>query len=117
MVELTLQVSNSFAKKIESFGVWSDIILELNLEDFKSETVNCAKSDLLKFLRKKPTANKVLEFSLSEKVQTRVDDLFDLNRESAIKSTEKKELQEWVRLNHWLILLTAKAVKISKGSL
>lgn len=115
MVELTLQVSNSFAKKIQSFGIWSDIILELNLENFKNDSVKRAKSDLLKFLTKNPTAYEVLEFSLSEKFQNRVDNLLDLNGEITLKSADQKELQEWTRLNHWLILLAAKATKITKG--
>lgn len=117
MVELTLQVSNSFAKKIQSFGIWSDIILELNLEEFKSESVKRAKSDLLKFLSKNPSAKEVLEFSLSEKVQNRIDYLLDLNGENTIKSAEKRELKEWLKINHWLVLLAAKASKIAKGKL
>ena len=93
MVELTLQVSNSFAKKIQSFGVWTDVILELNLEDFKNDSVKRAKSDLLKFLTKNPTAYEVLEFSLSEKFQDRVDYLLDLNGESSLKSADQKDCE------------------------
>lgn len=117
MVELTLQVSDSFAKRVQSFGVWSDIILELNLEEFKNDLVKRAKSDLLKFLTNNPTADEVLDFSLSEKFQNRLDDLLDLNGEITLKSADKKELQEWTRLNHWLVLLAAKASKITRGRL
>lgn len=117
MVELTLQVSDSFAKKIQSFGVWSDIILELNLEEFKNDSVKRAKSDLLKFLTENPTAFEVLNFSFSEKFQNRIDYLLDLNSEISLESTDKKELQEWTRLNHWLVLLAAKASKINRGTL
>ncbi len=112
-----MQVSDSFAKRIQSFGVWSDVILELNLEEFKSDLVNRAKSDLLKFLTANPSAKDVLDFSLSDKFQDRVDYLLDLNGESSLESVDQKELQEWTRLNHWLILLAAKATKINKGML
>lgn len=117
MVELTLQVSDSFAKRIQSFGVWSDIILELNLEEFQNDSVKCAKLDLLKFLTANPTAAEVLNFSFPEQFQNRIDYLLDLNGETLLKSMDKKELQEWLRLNHWLVLLAAKASKIKKGML
>ncbi len=117
MIELTLQVSNSLAKKIQSFGIWTDVILELNLEDFKNEAVRNAKSKIVGFLRLNPPENEVLEFSLPEKTQVRIDYLLDLNSESTIKLAEKRELEEWLRINHWLILIAAKATKIAKGKL
>jgi hypothetical protein len=112
MVELTLEVSNSFAKKIQSFGLWSNIVLELNLENFKSESVKSAKDELIEFLSDNPTQQAVLDYFVSEENQKRLDYLLDLNGENQINLTQQEELKEWRRFNHIAAMLKIKAAKL-----
>jgi hypothetical protein len=117
MVELTKQVSNSLAQKIQSFGIWSDIILELSLVNFKNKSVKSVKDDLLNLMSRKPADNDVLDYALSDNIQNSISDLLDLNREGEIKAKEKEELNEWLKINHFPVLVAAKAAKRIKGKI
>jgi hypothetical protein len=114
MVELTLQVSNSLAQKIQSFGVWSDTILELSLEDFKSSSVQSARQNLIKFLSKNPDASEVSTYFVAPQNQQRLDYLLDLNGESEIDEQQVEELREWRKFNQISTTLKIKAAKRSK---
>jgi hypothetical protein len=117
MVELTKQVSNSLAQKIQSFGIWSDIILELSLVNFKNKSVKSVKDDLLNLMSRNPADNDVLDYALSDNIQNSISDLLDLNREGEIKAKEKEELNEWLKINHFPVLMAAKAAKRIKGKI
>jgi hypothetical protein len=111
MVELTLQISNSLAQKIQSFGAWSETVLELNLTEFKSGSVKSAKENLLKFLCKNPPTEDVLAYYVSEKHQERLDFLQDLNGENTIDEKQRQELSEWRKFNRIATMLKVKAAK------
>ena len=114
MVELTLQVSNSLAQKIQSFGAWSAAILELNFAEFKSASVKSARDSLVKFLSKNPSPPMVLDYYISEQNQKRLNFLLDLNGEGEIDSKQSQELTEWRAFNHISTMLKAKAAKLKK---
>ncbi len=115
MVELTLQVSDSFAKRIQSFGDWSSTIIELSLVDFKFKSTKEASAKLINFLSQNPSPQKVFDYYISDKHQKRLDDLLDLNGEGEISDSQKEELREWNKLNHYSILLKAQAAKLIRG--
>ena len=113
MVEITMQVSKSLATRIQSFGDWSSTIIELSLADFQFQSTKEASTELMKFLSHKPSAQKVLDYFISGEHQKRLDDLLDLNGEGKISDLQKKELNEWTKINHISILLKASAGKLA----
>lgn len=114
MVELTLQVSNSLAQKIQPISVWLPTIIELSVATFKSSHVKKASNDLIAFLSNNPTSHKVSQYKISEKTQNRVSDLLEINRKKNLSSSELKELDEWEKFNHICTILSAKAMKLTK---
>ena len=114
MVELTLQVSNSLAQKIQPISVWLPTIIELSIANFKSSHVKKVSSDLIAFLSNNPTSTKVSHYKISEKAQNRVSDLLEINREKNLSSSELKELDEWEKFNHICTMLSAQAIKLSQ---
>ncbi len=114
MVELTLQISNSLAQKVQPISLWLPTIIELSVANFKFSPVKKASDDLIAFLSNNPTSNKVLKYKISNKSQNRVSDLLEINRSGAIKSIETKELDEWEKFNHICTMLSAQAIKFNK---
>ena len=114
MVEITMQVSKSLATRIQSFGDWSATIIELSLADFQFQSAKEAATDLISFLSQNPSPQKVFNYFVSDKLQKRLDDLLDLNGEGEISELQKKELNEWMKINHISILLKASAGKLAK---
>ncbi len=115
MVEITMQVSNSLANRIQSYGDWSATIIELSLVDFQCKQTREARSRLIDFLSHNPSPHDVSDYYVSDKHQKRLDDLLDLNGEGEISDSQRKELSEWTKLNHYSIMLKAKAAKLIKG--
>ncbi len=115
MVELTLQVSKSGATQIQSFGSWASTIIELRLIDFQYKSTKEASTVLIDFLSQNPSPQKVLDYFISTKLQKRLDDLLDMNREGEITENHQKELDEWGKIDHISILMKAKAGKLLKG--
>ena len=114
MVEVTLQVSNSLAQKIQPISVWLPTIIELSVANFKSSHVKKASSDLIAFLSNSPSSRKVSQYKISDKAQNRVSDLLEINREKNLSSGELKELDDWEKFNHICTLLSAQAMKLTK---
>ncbi len=114
MVELTLQVSNSLAQKIQPISVWLPTIIELSVANFKSSHVKKVSGALIAFLSNNPTSTKVSQYTISEKAQNRVSDLLEINREKNLSSSELKELDEWEKFNHIGTMLSDQAIKLSQ---
>ena len=114
MTEMTIEVRDSLAPRIQSFGVWLSTLVELAAVNFKTSAPQKASAELIDFLSNNPTSQAVLNHEISNAAQERVSFLLDLNREEEMGEAENKELDEWEKFNHICILLSARAVKLSK---
>lgn len=114
MVEMTLEVRDSLAPQIQSFGGWLSTIIELAAANFKTSAPQKASAELIDFLSNNPTPQEVLNYEISSAAQERVSFLLDLNREEEIGEAENKELDEWEKFNHICTLLSAQAAKLSR---
>lgn len=114
MVEMTLQVSDSLATRIQNFGAWSATILELSLANFKT-SVKDISSETIEFLSANPSPSEVMDYFIADVAQKRLDDLLDLNSEGETTAADKAELEEWSKFNHITILLKAQAGKLLKS--
>ena len=117
MTEMTIEVRDSLAPQIQSFGIWLSTLIELTMTNFKHLKPIEAKAELIEFLSRNPSSHEVLNYSLSTEYQERLDYLLDLNGEDEIAEREKEELSEWITFNHICILLAAAAAKELKRNL
>ena len=117
MTEMTIQVRDSLAPQIQSFGGWFSTIIELAAANFKTSAPQKASAELIDFLSQNPAPPEVLDYSLSNDAQERVSLLLDLNREGEATEDDQNELDEWMKFEHICILLTAKAAKEKRAKL
>ncbi len=71
-------------------------------------------SEALDFLASGPTLEQIAEFKVSPPLQDRVEELLDKNRESGLTEQEAAEMNTFLRINHIMILLKARAHKALK---
>lgn len=69
------------------------------------------QEEVLTFLLSSPTPQHVIDFHASEAAQTRLRYLLDANREGTLSPEERAELDEASQMNHFVMLLKAKAHK------
>lgn len=67
------------------------------------------QEEVLTFLLSSPTSEQILAFHASDAAQARLRHLLDANREGALSPEERAELDEASQMNHFVILLKAKA--------
>ena len=114
MVEVILEVSDSLAKQIRSFGVWSPSILELRLVNFKTSVKEVAE-ETIKFLVKNPAPQEVLNYYVSDQTHAELQKLLELNSDGLTNEIQQAELDEWEKFTHIMITLKTKALKILKN--
>ena len=63
----------------------------------------------MSFLLSAPSAQQIIEFRASEAAQERLRVLLDANRAGTLSDEERAELDEASHINHFVILLKARA--------
>lgn len=125
MAELTIQVSDTLARRLQPF---SDRLPELLAQVVKSldspaEKVrtqqpreyspeNQAYAEVLDFLLTRPTPREIVAFKVSAAAQRRLRTLLDKNREKGLTETESGELDLYEQLDQVMALLKAKAFHV-----
>lgn len=67
------------------------------------------QEEVLSFLMGAPTPQQMIDFHASEVAQERLRYLLDANRNSTLSADEAAELEEASQMNHFVMLLKAKA--------
>lgn len=67
------------------------------------------QEEVMAFLLTAPTAQQIIEFHASERAQERLRALLEANRQGILSAAERAELDEASQINHFVILLKAKA--------
>lgn len=65
--------------------------------------------EVLEFLASTPTPEQIISLRPSEAVQQRMSYLLEQNRNGALAADEKAELDEMLRIDHFVTLLKARA--------
>ncbi len=107
MTQMTLQVPDELAERIEPFGNWLPTIIELGLIGFKTMATLTA-SEVVKFLASNPTPQRVLTYHASDAAQQRLQRLLALNEAGMLSELEQLELDELQQLEHVLVMLKAR---------
>lgn len=74
------------------------------------------QEEVLSFLLTSPTPQEIINFRASDAAQARLRYLLDVNREGTLSDSERAELDEASQINHFVILLKAKAHQTLQGS-
>lgn len=67
------------------------------------------QDEVLTFLLSSPTPQDVIDFQASQVAQDRLRYLLDANRDGTLSPEERAELDEASHMNHFVMLLKAKA--------
>jgi hypothetical protein len=72
-------------------------------------STNNIQDEVLTFLLSSPTPQQIIAFRASDMAQERLRALLESNRQGILTPAERAELDEASHLNHFIILLKAKA--------
>ena len=104
MVQMTLQVSEELAGRLQPIGAWLPTVLELSLVGFQTVAAATA-TEVIQFLSQDPTPQDVLAYHVSERAQTRLQRLLALNAAGMLGAEEQLELDELQGIEHILLSL------------
>jgi hypothetical protein len=106
MVEMTVQVSDKLAERLQPMRNWLPTILELSLVGFKTLATETA-TEIIEFLSTDPSPQAVLDYHVSERGQARFQRLLALNEAGLLREIEQLELDELQKIEHIMIMLKA----------
>jgi hypothetical protein len=109
MVQLTMQVPEELARRIQPMTTWLPTVIELSLIGFKTLATATA-AELIEYLSKNPSPQEVLDYHVSDSAQDRLRRLLALNEAGLLAGAEQLELDELQRLEHVMIVLKARIV-------
>jgi len=104
MVELTIQLSDDLAKRIEPIRKWLPIVLEFGLVGFTTSAVATA-TEIIEFLSQDPSLQAIMEYRVSERAQARLVELLALNDKGLLSEIEEREMNELQRIEHIIVML------------
>ncbi len=106
MTQVTIQLPDDLAEKVQSLDKWLPSILEISLLGLRTEAAATA-ADLIEFLRGNPSPQEVLDYHVSEERQTRLERLLALNGMGLLSRKEKQELEELEEIENVFVMLKA----------
>lgn len=66
-------------------------------------------SEILDFLASTPTPERIITFRPSDQLEQRLSYLLEQNGEDALTAEEQRELDEFLRMNHFMNMLKIRA--------
>jgi len=108
MVEITLQVPESLAERLQSVREQLPEILEIGLQHSRPLSIR-AYAEVLEFLATAPTPAEILAFRPSPAIQTKVNRLLSRHKAGTLTPDEESELDQIGDLEHILMALKARA--------
>lgn len=73
------------------------------------------QDEVLAFLLSSPTPRQIIEFQASDAAQERLRYLLEANRQGTLTDAERAELDEASQLNHFVMLLKARAYQSTQS--
>ncbi|MEM6282640.1 MAG: hypothetical protein AAF787_10645 [Chloroflexota bacterium] len=74
------------------------------------------QDEVLTFLLTSPTPQQIINFHASEAAQARLRTLLNANRNGTLSDSERAELDEASHMNHFVMLLKARAHRAIQGT-
>jgi hypothetical protein len=66
-------------------------------------------AEIIDFLASTPTPEAILAFKPSDRLEQRLSDLLEQNRQETLTAEERGELDEFMRMNHFMNMLKIRA--------
>ena len=107
MTEMTLQVPDELAERLQPLSAWLPTIIELSLIGFKTLATATA-SEVIEFLSENPSTHEVGDYHVSDEAQARLSRLLALNEAGLLSGAEHLELDELQCLEHVIVMLKAR---------
>jgi len=124
MAELTIQISDELAQRLEPLQnrlpelLWQ-LLDVVNLQTTSEPIVQTGVTDIpavyqevIDFLIKRPTPEEIIAFKVSPQVQAQLKVLLQKNSSVTISPMELAELDIYEQLEHLMILLKARALTV-----
>lgn len=111
MVQVTMQVSDELADRLQPITRWLPTIIELSLAGYATPAAAVA-AEVTKFLTTNPSPQAVLDYHVSDQAQERLQRLFVLNQSGMLSEAEQQELDELQHLEHLIIMLKAEIAQL-----
>lgn len=109
MVSMTIEVPEPLAEQLEQIRSRLPEVLALGLEEL-SPLPNQVYRNILEFLVNHPSPVEILKYGPTAEMQGRVNSLLDKDRSVGLTVAETQELDEYVRIDHFITLLKARAL-------
>lgn len=106
MVDLTVQVPDELANRLEPIRSWLPTIIELSLVGYKTPAMETA-AEIIQFLSANPSPDEVLNFHVSDRAQDRLNYLLSQNKSRTLDEREQRELDEIEEIEHIMTMLKA----------
>jgi hypothetical protein len=107
MIQMTMQVPDKLAARIQPMSFWLPTIIELGLIGFKTLATQTA-TELIEFLAQNPSPQAVFDYHVSEERQERLRRLLTLNEGGMLSEMEQLELDELEQIEHVVIMLKSR---------
>jgi hypothetical protein len=104
MVQLTMQLPEDLAVRVQPMSQWLPTILRISLMGFRTTAISAA-TELVNFLTLNPTPQEFLSYHVSVNSQERLQRLLTLNEAGLLAEAERNELDELEKLEHLVITL------------
>ena len=110
MTTITLEVPDELAVRLRPLrSRLIDLLSSLAQDNFCASPSGHPADEMLNFLISRPAPADILTFKSSPAAQARLEELLDKNREQGLSETEQLELDRYLQMNHFFILLKAHA--------
>jgi len=108
MPVITIEVPTTLARQLELVRERLPQVLERGLYTHPLLPAQ-VYSYILEFLASGPTAKEVADFRPTPAMQSRVSELLEKNRADTLTASEHTELDEYMRIEHLLVMIKAQA--------
>jgi hypothetical protein len=115
MVEITIEVPETLAGQVLAVRDRLPEVLAHGLDEL-SPVPNQVYRYVLEFLASGPSADAVARFGPTPEMQERVSELLEKNRAGELSAAETEELDEYVRIDHLITMLKARALPHLSGT-
>lgn len=110
-MQIIIDVPDSLGQKLQQFGDRLPELLERGLQELQNEQAGYSQDDqeIMALLVSQPSPAQVLAIHPSSRLQTRVSDLLQRSKTSALSPQETTELERYLTLEHLVRLAKAHA--------
>jgi hypothetical protein len=103
MAQITIDIPDDLAQRLEQFQAQLPHVLELGLQEYQSQQRQSGfldEQDIVVLLASQPTPEQVLAVRLSPEFQSRVSDLLAQSKDGTLSAKGETELERYLTLEH-----------------